>query len=64
MNLVQFGCKASSRNLLRWVANNADCFHNPKRKRGAMLQSLAYASGYEQSALAPTAPIVLEPSTF
>jgi hypothetical protein len=42
MNLVRHGCKSSTRNLLRWVANNAACLHNPKRKRGAMLQSLAY----------------------
>ena len=37
MNLVRFGCKSSARNLLRWVANNAESFHNPKRERGAIL---------------------------
>ena len=37
MNPVRFECKSSPRNLLRWVANNADCFHNTKRKREAIL---------------------------
>jgi hypothetical protein len=31
MKLVRVGCKSSSRKLLHWVSNNADCFHNPKR---------------------------------
>ena len=44
MTPVRFGGKSSSRNLLRWVANNADCFHNPTRKRGILWECtpLAY----------------------